>query len=395
MSERTRLLFLIPSLAAGGAERQLCELVKHLDLARFEVQVAVFYGPEGGNRCELWPELASLPGIGLHSLQKRRGPLGYLTAIPRALGLVRRLRPDILHGYTDANLLALLLGTLHRRHVVWGIRRTSQDNSKMDRLSRTLLRVMVRLAPFVDLVIFNSEAGRLNHERMGLHARRMLVVTNGFDTDRFSPEAAQGAARRKEWGIPETVPLVGIVGRLDPVKDHPTFLRTAARVGQEWPEARFVCVGGGPSGYGQELRDLAARLGIADRVLWPGACTRMAEVYNALSVLVLTSTDEGFPNVLGEAMACGVPCVATRVGDAAQLVGEIGFTAEVGDDAALAAGVCTLLGEAGAGRGERSLAARQRIRALFSTEALAHNTQQALLELQAGPQDAFPSGSPP
>jgi len=378
MKGRPCLLFLIPSLAAGGAERQLCELVKHLDLSRFEVHVAVFYGPEGGNRCELWPELASFPGVELHSLRKRRGPLGYLSALPRALGLVRRLHPDVIHGYSDANLLALLLGAVFRRRIVWGIRRTSQDASKMDRLSRCLLKVTVRLSAFVDLVVFNSDAGRLNHQRLGMRAPRMVVVTNGFDTDRFSPDAAQGSAQRQAWGVPDAAPLIGIVGRLDPVKDHPTFLRTAARVVQERPDAVFVCVGGGPAGYGRELQELAEKLGIADRVLWPGLCDRMTAVYNALSVLVLSSTDEGFPNVLGEAMACGVPCVATQVGDAALLLGETGFIAEVGGDAALAAGVSALLRETGEAQRGRSLAARQRICSLFSVEALARNTQQAL-----------------
>ena len=383
MSGKPCLLFLIPSLAAGGAERQLCELVGHLDRAHFELHVLVFYGPELGNRSELWPEMASLPGVGLHSLEKRRGPLGYVKVLPRALSLIWRLHPDILHGYSDANLFTLLLGVLLRKRVAWGIRRTSQDASKMDRLSLRLLKVMVWLSGFVDLIIFNSEAGRRNYERMGMRSSRMLVVSNGFDIARFSPDAFQGVFQRQQWGVPGDVPLIGIVGRLDPVKDHPTFLRAAARLIQEWPTAKFVCVGGGPRDYAKELQTLADSLGIGDRVLWTGTCNGMSAVYNALSILVLASTDEGFPNVVGEAMACGVPCVATDVGDAATLIGDTGFITGIGDDAGLTDAVSKLLRESGETRSARSRAARLRICTLFSVEALALNTERALMALAA------------
>jgi glycosyltransferase involved in cell wall biosynthesis len=230
----------------------------------------------------------------------------------------------------------------------------------------------------VDLIIFNSEAGLLNHAAMGMRAPRMQVIPNGFDVARFQPDASLGAAQRKAWGVPPEVPLVGIVGRLDPVKDHPTFLRAAARLGQAWPEARFLCVGGGSGPYVESLRAQALALGIAHRVLWPGACAGMPGVYNALSVLVLASTDEGFPNVLGEAMACGIPCVTTRVGDAAALVGDLGAVVAPGDDLAMAEATARFLDEPLQERQARAGAGRNRILSSFSTAALARNTEHLL-----------------
>lgn len=381
MNRKPRLLFLIHSLSAGGAERQLCELAGHLDRSRYEIHVVVFYEPGRGNAGELWPEMASLPGVELHCLHKRRGPLGYVTALPRTLRLMFRLRPHIMHGYSDGNLPALLLGGLFRSRVVWGIRRTSRDLSKLDRLSLRLLKTMIRLSSFVDLIIFNSEAGRLNHLRMGMRSPRMHVIPNGFDVSRFRPDPALGAAQRVQWGVPAEVPLIGIVGRLDPVKDHATFLRAAARLAQEWPEARFICIGGGGGPYAASLRHQAAALGIADQVLWPGPCSQMPAAYNALSVLVLSSADEGFPNVIGEAMACGIPCAATRAGDAAALVGDTGAIAEIGDDAALSAAVSRLLHESREAREARAREARERICTLFSVHALAQNTERVLESL--------------
>ncbi len=385
MVPRMRLLFLIPSMIAHGAERQLCELVRHMDPDRFEIHVVAFYGPVSTGDGDLSSEVASLPGVTLHCLQKRRGVLGYLAALPRFFALMRQVQPEVLHGYMDGNLPVLFLGRVFRKRVVWGIRRTSKDLTKLDRISRRVLWVSVRLARFVDLVIFNSEAGRLNHSSLGMRAPRMEVVVNGFDVARFQPNQPQGAAQKREWRIPIGAPLIGIVGRLDPVKDHPTFLRAASRLAKLWPEARFICVGGGPQAYRAFLMEMAKSLSIDDRVHFPGACANMPGAYNALSILVLSSTDEGFPNVLGEAMACGVPCVTTRVGDAEALVGPWGIVVEPGDDLAIAEALFMLLGESPQERTARAEASRQHICSRFSVEALARGTEQLLLSLVANP----------
>ena len=179
---------------------------------------------------------------------------------------------------------------------------------------------------------------------------------------------------------------MGIVGRFDPVKDHPTFLRAAARVAAAWPEARFVCVGGGPEGYQRELQEQAEALGIGDRVHWPGICREMVPAYNALTVLMLSSTDEGFPNVIGEAMACGVPCVATQAGDAAQLIGGDGIRGGGGGmTRRWRRAVTALLAEGEEARGARSRAARERICSRYSVHALADGTERLLAGLMEGP----------
>jgi glycosyltransferase involved in cell wall biosynthesis len=210
------------------------------------------------------------------------------------------------------------------------------------------------------------------------------VVVNGFDVAAFSPDPALGAAQRDAWAIPAGVPLIGIVGRLHPVKDHPTFLRAAARLAETCPSAWFVCVGDGPEPYRTALEELAGRLGIRDRVRFPGAAQGMPAVYNALSCLVLCSTDEGFPNVLGEAMACGVPCVSTRVGDAEALVGPWGTLVEPGDPAAIAEALAALLAESVPARAARAMASRAHICSTFSVDALARNTERLILDLIPG-----------
>lgn len=394
--KKIRILFLINSLAAGGAERQLSILARGLDKERFEVHVAVLYDLGVRNGGELWPDVASTPGVTLHSLHKRQGILSYLAVLPRLLALVLRTRPHVLHGYMQGNPPLLLVGRLLGTPVVWGIRRSSSDLSTLNRKDLRFLRLMVRLSRHTDLIIFNSGAGSRNYQAMGLRAPRMQVIPNGFDVARFAPDPAKGAAQRKAWGVPEGAPLIGIAGRLDPVKDHPTFLRMAALLHQTHPGAWFVCVGDGPAGYRASLQALAASLGIAGRVLWPGVCLDMPSACNALSLLALTSTDEGFPNVLGEAMACGVPCISTPAGDAALLVGETGLVRSFGDDAALAGAASSLLAESPEARSARSAECRARITATFSIEALVRATEQALLEVirKDAPEPA-PLAAPP
>jgi len=384
MNHKLRVLFIIPSFTTGGAERQLCVLAQHMDQDQFDVHVLFYYAPGTDTNGKKWQEGLDLSGVNLHFLDKRPGPIGYLAALPRILGLMYRIRPDILHGYMDGNLLALLLGFLFHKRVVWGIRRTSQDLSQLNRLNLCLLKVDIWLSPFVDLIIFNSESGRLSYGRMGMRSPRMQVVPNGFDIDQFSPDISPGTTQRQLWGIPDDVPLIGIVARLHPTKDHPTFLRAVQRLSQEWPTAKFVCVGDGSTEYAESLRIHTKSLGVSDRVIWPGTCSQMPAVYNALTILVLSSTDEGFPNAVGEAMACGIPCVVTRVGDAARIIGDTGFVAEIGDDEAIANAVSTLLRESGDARVARGRACRQRICASFSVQALARNTEQALMALFPG-----------
>ncbi|HJV90106.1 MAG TPA: glycosyltransferase [Holophagaceae bacterium] len=383
MVTRIRVLFLIPSLVAHGAERQLAELAKAMSPERFEVHVATFYAPSQVEGGDLTPELHGLPHVTLHCLHKRRGLLGNLALVPRLLRLVGRLEPHVIHGYMDGNLPALLAGRVHRARVVWGIRRSNFEPAGMDARSRRALRWIVRLARYTDLVIFNSEAGLRSHRNLGMAAPRMAVIPNGFDLCRFAPDPDSGLDQRQAWGVPEGAPLIGLVARLDPVKGHPLFLEAAARIVHRHPAARFVCIGGGSAAYLRELQDRAQSLGLADRVLWPGATQAMPAAYNALTLLALASQEEGFPNVLGEAMACGIPCVATRVGDAEHLVGPTGRIVPPGDPEALATALLDLLEEGPDDRHHRSLECRARVVGSFGTATLARTTEQALADLLA------------
>ncbi len=164
------------------------------------------------------------------------------------------------------------------------------------------------------------------------------------------------------------------------MKDHQTFLRAATIFARSRADARFVCVGGGPAGYLRELRALAEQLGLTDKVLWPGFVNDMSSAYNALDICCSSSYGEGTSNAIAEAMACGVPCVVTDVGDSALLVGETGILVEPKNPEALAAGL-TAMGQRKRKSPDLANTVRERIELRFGLGALVSKTSETLLNL--------------
>lgn len=321
--KKTKILFLIRSLNYGGAQRQLVTLVKGLHERGHQVVVAAFYqdGPLEQDLHE-----AGVPVIILDK-RKRWDVFPFLW---RLICLVHREKPDILHGYLfEANLLTTLLKPMFPRiRMIWGVRASNMDLSQYDWLSRLLFRVACFFSRFADIIIVNSNAGRDYHQRHGFPNSKMVVIPNGIDTEIFKPDAEARIRIRAEWGIKENEILIGLVARLDPMKDHPVFLRAAAILAKDRGDVRFVCIGDGPEPYKTELKRLSDQLGLENKLLWAGLRSDMSSVYSALDIATSSSSyGEGFPNVIGEAMACGVPCVVTDVGDSAWITGNAGIVA--------------------------------------------------------------------
>jgi len=366
-----KIAFLSTSLEYGGAERQLVSLATGLHANQLDVVVIVCYG-EGPLANDL--RRADVP---IRFLNKR-GRWDQVGFIGRLIRAMRAEQPDILHSYLVVpNLLTILIKPLFpRMKMVWGVRSSHVDVGQYGLLSRFVTRVEVLLSPFADRIIVNSQAGRDYQIKKGFAQHKLIVIPNGIDTDQFCPDMAARQQVRAEWGIAADEQVIGLVARLDAMKDHPTFLRAAALLAWERSDARFVCVGDGPEAYRHELQQLNAELGITNRVIWTGARRDMPAVYNALDICASSSYGEGFPNVIGEAMACGVPCVATDVGDSAWIIGDMGIVVPPRDPQALADGWRKMLAAP-----VDHVAVRARIVALFSRAALIKNTAEALYDL--------------
>jgi glycosyltransferase involved in cell wall biosynthesis len=368
-----KILFLLRSLNIGGTERQLEMLAKGLCERGHAVVVTSFYA--GGPIHQALQDA----GIRVHALHKR-GRWDLLAFLVRLAKFIRQERPDILHGYLHEpnNISVFLKLFFPRMKIVWGVRSSVGGMRQNDIGAGLSFRLSRRLSIFADAIIVNSQAGRDYYVAMGYPAEKIVKIPNGIDTEQFSFDPMAREQLRFEWGVTAQQKLIGLVGRLDPIKDHQTFLKAAALLIEKNSDVRFVCVGDGPAGYKASLKDLTEALGILPYVNWIDARPNIAPIYSALDILVSSSSVEGFSNVLGEAMSCGVPCVATNVGDSAQLLAELGAIVPTKDARGLMVEIERLLSDC-----KQAARMRKRIVDHFSVKTLVCNTEDLLKRLAA------------
>jgi glycosyltransferase involved in cell wall biosynthesis len=373
-----KVLFLVRDLAIGGSQRQLALLAAELARRGHDVAVAVLYA--GGALERLLGESdARLVALGKSSRWSAVAPLARL----------RRLffseRPDLVYAFlpTQTTLAALLLPRRAKTKLVFGLRAAGVRLDRYDALSALMYRSEVWLARRADLIIANARAVRADAVARGLPADRVAVVPNGIDTHAMRPDAAPGNALRRKWRIANDAFVIGCVARLDAMKDHANLLNAAASFARNHPDARFVCVGGGPSAYGEELKALASSLGLAARVVWAGEIGDVKAAYSSFDIATLSSSfGEGFPNVVGEAMACGIPVVATDVGDVWPLIGALGEVVPPNNPDLLCAGWTRLRARLARDPGLRE-AVRGAIVANYGLDAMVGRTETILSQLLA------------
>ena len=236
------------------------------------------------------------------------------------------------------------------------------------------------MSRFPDLIIANSHAGKKYCLSQGFPANKTIVIANGINTQQFQPDPVSRTKVRNEWGLlPETI-AIGLIGRINPMKDHPNFLQAAAILSKKRGNVRFFCIGvdEGGAAYKQEMCRLVEELGLRDKLVWTGGRSDMPAVCNALDIVVSSSAyGEGFGNVIGEAMACNTPCVVTDVGDSASIVGDFDKVVPAQDSPALAKAIEELI----VAKGNTKPHIRQRILDHFSVTQLAAASKEVFLQL--------------
>ena len=364
----THVMHVITSLDVGGAETMLAQLVSR-DSAGSISHSVVSLKRGGALRAGL--DEKGIPVCGLDV----RGNVGALDGLLRLAGLIETTRPAVVHSWLyHADLLATLALALSGRRkatrLVWGIRCSDMDVRRYARSTRYTLKLLRFLSSRTDLVLCNSEAGRAAHERLGYRPPRWRVVPNGLDLERFRPLSDERAAIRADLGLSDENFVVGMCARVDPMKDHENFVKASAIFAEAAPEARFVLIGAGTDEPGSALDRAIAASGIAHRFVRLGQRGDVPRLNAALDVATLSSISEGFPNVLAEAMACGVPCVTTDVGDSAAIVGDTGLVVPPRNPAKLAAAWERLRSEGNDSRAARGAAARQRVADRYALAAM-------------------------
>jgi glycosyltransferase involved in cell wall biosynthesis len=346
-----RICHLITSLDVGGAEHALVRLCIAL-AARGYDQLVLNMTSDGRLAHEL-----RCAGITTHSLGMGRGspsPAGLVQVVRK----LRRFRPHVLQTWMyHADLLGtVLLPFVPRVQLVWNVR-CSNMSADQRRMTRWVIRSLALLSRIPDAIITNSSAGQADHCRAGYRQQRFVLIPNGVDTERFRPLPGERATLRANLGVPVEGPLIGLVARFHPMKDHATFLDAANRFLVSHPDAHFILAGLGCEPGAEPLEAMIRQRGLARHVLLLGPRCDLPRIYPALDLVCLSSAfGEGSPNVLLEALACGVPCVATDVGDNRVIIGECGQVVPPRDPAAMATAWQDVL--------ERHLAVAARARAV-------------------------------
>lgn len=362
-----RIAHVATGLGIGGAETTLLNLLTRLDRQQFECQVFSL-----SSEAPLADRIRAL-GVPVHLLDMKPGapdPRGYL----RLVAHLRRFRPALVQTWMyHADFLGGLAAPLAGRPpVVWGVHLTVGEMSGLKPATRLIIRLNARLSRRLPkAIVCCAEAARRTHAALGYDATRMTVIPNGIDLDRFRPDPAARARLRAELGLPADALLIGLAARFDPHKDHRNFLRAAALLRRRRPEVHFVLWGRDITPQNPDLVAWLREEGLEGAVHLLGLRTDAPALTAALDLAALSSWGEAFPLVLGEAMACGVPCVSTDVGDAALILGETGRVVPPRRPQALADAWGEMLALPPSARQALGRAARQRVQDRYSLDKMA------------------------
>ena len=372
MSAKIRIVHVINSLEYGGAEAMLSNLLLRTDRDRFEPSVVC-----------LIDDLTVAGPI------RRAGipiaTVGMTPGVPDPLGLLRlaadlrRVRPAIVQTWMDhSNLIGGLAARMAAcPNVVWGIHHSNHVRNMAKRSTLMTVGACGLLsARLPSRIVCCSQHARDLYAQRGFSRDKLAVIPNGFDTQTFHPDPIARIEVRQELDLDPDVPLIGLIARYDPLKDHATFLRAAAVLARVRPDAHFLLCGANVSRTNQALAVLIDSLGLTQHCHLLGPRHDVPRINAALDVATSSSISEAFPLALGEAMACGVPCVATDVGDSALIIGPAGRIVPCSNPQAMAAAWDELIALESGARASLSGIARARIRELFDIETVSRRYER-------------------
>lgn len=366
-----RLLFVITGLGSGGAEVMLLRLLRHLDRSHFAPHVISLTGMG-----DVGERIAAL-GIPVECLAIDNGP-SVVRGWWRLARRIGALRPDVVHTWMyHADLLggtaARVAGT---KAIVWGIHHSNLSPRLNKRTTLMVVRACARLSRWVPArIACCSEAARNVHRAFGYASDKLVFIPNGFELELFRPDAAARRNLREELKVAPGTPLVGMIGRFDVQKNHAGFFRAAGQLHRWLPDVHFVLAGTDIDGRNDALRRWIAEAGVDAVTHLLGPRSDIAAVMASLDVLVSSSDGEAFPNVLGEAMACEVPCVVTDVGDCALIVGDAGRVVASGNMGELARAARNVLELGDNAKRQLGRKARERVGNLYAIDKVVQQYQ--------------------
>jgi glycosyltransferase involved in cell wall biosynthesis len=362
------VLFITTGLNTGGAEMMLYNLVSAIDRTKFS-SVIISLIPVG----DIGKKLSNLD-IKVHSLHLNPGKLPSFSALLKLIRLVRKIKPAIIHGWMyHGNLAAQFAKLFVRRKIpiFWTIHHSVDSLENEKRSTATIIKLGARFSRLPASIIYVSSTGKMQHELLGYAKKNSLVISNGVDTDLFSPSVTNRNALRKELQLPETVFLIGNIARFHPMKDHENFLHAAALVQKHNTSVSFVLAGKNVDAQNEDLKRKITELNI-QHIQLLGERNDINKILSATDVLVVSSAyGEAFPMIILEAMSCATLCVSTDIGDAAEIIGDAGKIIPAKNPSELAEAVASIIALDEPQRKKMQENARQKILANYSLQHIA------------------------
>lgn len=369
-----KIIFFIRSLEVGGAERQMANLAVNLHSRGHEISVVTMYD-HGAIAEDLRRN-----DIRVFSLNKQHR-WQFLRPLFRLRSLVKKIDPDVLHSYgPEVNIFALFDRLISGKYrLVWGVRNAGLNRKMYGRFEQLLYKAECRLSKIPELIIANSDAGKKLSVTDGFSPERLVVIKNGIDTEKNYPDLLLRKAQRTKWAVDDKKKVIGLIGRIDPQKDHKNFISAIAQLpDQQKEDIKVVCAGYRNETQISDLRAFARDLQLEEKFIWEKHDRRVVKILNGLDILISASNAEGFSNILAEGLAVGLPCVATDVGDSKSIVREFGLIVPAADPAALSSAITEVLANPAFFSNVFAQTAREHIVRNFSVEALGQRTETAL-----------------
>ena len=362
-----KILCVTTGLNTGGAEMMLYRILYSIDREKFQPVVISLM-----DRGTFADRIESL-GIPVYTVGMARGFPTPIT-IYRLIRIVKQLQPDLIQGWMyHGNIAAQFANFFSNKKtpVLWSIHHSISSLNSEKKTTIAIIKFGAYISRLPKQILFVSHSSKLQHEALGYSSKNGYVIPNGFDLSLFHPSKDNRLSVISELNLNKNLFLIAVIGRNHPMKDHANFIQATAILLKDYQNVHFLMIGKGVDHQNLTLTQLIERLGVGNHISLLGERGDIASLVSSLDILTSSSAyGESFPLVIGEAMACGIPCVVTDVGDSDWIVGNTGYVVPTRNPKALASAWKKLLELSEDRRESLGKAARVRIETEFSLDSV-------------------------
>ncbi len=371
--KRIKVVHLISGLPVGGAEMMLYKFLSGYNHDVYDMQVISLTSVG-----EMGKRIQNL-GVPVTALGMQKN-LKSILLLFKLISLLKKEKPDILQTWMyNADFLGFFASKIAGiPNLIWNIRHSDLNPQQNKKMTIILARLCALLSSFTTAIICCSQASYVVHSALGYCKKKMVVIPNGFNLKEYHPNVNAKLHLLREFNLPGNANVIGLIARWNPQKDHKNFVSAASILSQHLPNVYYLLCGDGVTWENQELVSWITTHKLNDKFLLLGRRDDIPKLIAGFDLVTSSSAyGEGFPNVLGEAMASGVPCVATDVGDSAYIIGDTGITVSPRNPEKLANAWMRMINRTD--KDELGIKARNRILSNFDIDKII-NTYQNLYQ---------------